>query len=207
MLGLFIHIIIGYLMAFLGLMSPGLLTMTTLNTAIDRGKNEAVKFALGAVVPIFIQAHIALLGAEYLQAHPQIIKDFSKFAVLIFFTISILFFHQYKQRNIKVKTFHFHIQNSFLYGMLVSLFNPLAIPFYFTYSTLLEMQGILVLHEPYISIFVLSAVLGAFSILYIYARHAPRLLSRIGLVAKHFKLILAVIMCVLALASLFNGFR
>ena len=194
-------------MAFIGLISPGLLTMTTLNTAIDRGQKEAVKFAAGAVIPILIQAHIALLGAEYLKRHPEVIKKFSNVAVLVFFGLALLFFHQYRQRNRKVKTLHLQVKNSFLYGILVSLMNPMAIPFYFTYSTLLEMQGILILKEPYISIFVVSAVLGAFSVLYLFARHASQLLSRVQLIAKHFKLILSLVMFILAIAALINSLR
>ena len=194
-------------MAFIGLMSPGLLTMTTLNTAIDRGSKETVRFVFGAIIPIFFQAHIALLGAEYLKKHPEVILSFSKFAVFFFFFLAVLFFYQYKQRHVQVKTLRLHIGNSFLYGMLVSALNPLAIPFYFTYSTLLEMQGILALKEPYISIFVLSAMAGAFSILYIYANHAHKLFSKVQFVAKHFKLILALVMLFLSFAAYFNAYR
>jgi len=202
-----IHIAIGYLMAFIGLLSPGLLTMTTLNTAIERGSKNAVKFALGAVIPIFIQAHIALLGAEYLKNHPEVIRSFSKIAVFVFLALSLIFFKQYRQRKLVLTTPRFKIGNSFLYGLFISAINPLAIPFYFTYSTLLEMQGILQLKQPYVSIFVVSAMLGAFSILYIYAKNAHKLLGRLQFVAKHFKLILALVMLFLALASLYNVWR
>ena len=194
-------------MAFIGLMSPGLLTMTTLNVSIDRGVRKAVKFVTGAIIPIIFQAHIALLGAEYLKNNPQVIRNFSKIAIIVFLLLSYWFYHQYKQRHLKIKSAHFDIENSFLYGMFVSAINPLAIPFYFTYSTLLEMQGILDLHEPYVSIFVFSAIAGAFTILYIFSHHAHKLLGRVQFVAKHFKLILAIVMFVLAMASLYNVLR
>jgi len=198
------HILVGFLMAFIGLMSPGLLTMTTLNTAIDRGKHQAVKFALGAVIPIIIQAHLALLGADYIKHHPEIITGFSKVAVVVFFLLALVFFKQYRQRKLQIHTTRFAINSSFWYGFVVSAINPLAIPFYFTYSTLLELQGLLKIEEPYISFFVLGAVLGAFSILSIYGKNAPKLLSKVQLVAKHFKLILALIMLVLSIISLLH---
>ena len=198
------HFVIGFLMAFIGLMSPGLLTMSTLNTAIDRGQKNAVKFAFGAIIPIFIQAHIALLGAEYIKSHPNIILSFSKIAIFVFLILSLIFFKQYRQRKLVLTTPRFSIRNSFLYGMFVSFINPLAIPFYFTYSTLLELNGLLSLSEPYITGFVLGAILGAFAILNIYAKHAPKLLGKLQFVAKHFKLILALIMLVLAIASFIN---
>jgi threonine/homoserine/homoserine lactone efflux protein len=198
---------IGYLMAFLGLMSPGLLTMTTLNTAIDKGRKRAVKFVIGAVIPIILQAHIALLGSEYLRAHPEIIKRFSKIAVFVFLILSVYFFHQYNKRKQIVKSARFSIDNSFINGLTVSLINPLAIPFYFTYTALLEMKGILEFKQPFISIFVAGAVLGAFSILSIYANNAPRLMSRLQFIARHFKLILAIVMFILSVAAFINAYK
>jgi len=201
-LELLYHFLVGFTMAFLGLMAPGLLTMSTLNTAIDCGRKNAVKFALGAILPIFIQAHLALLGAHYIKANPHIITSFSKIAVFVFIILAIIFYRQYRQRKLVIKTPRFSIRNSFLYGIFISLINPLAIPFYFTYSTLLEMSNLLKIEQPFISAFVFGAMVGAFTILYIYASHAPKLLGKLQFVAKHFKLILALVMFILALASL-----
>ncbi len=194
-------------MAFAGLMSPGLLTMTTLNTAIDRGYKNAYKFALGAVFPIVLQAHIALLGANYIKEHREIITGFSKIAVLVFFLLGFIFLKQYRQRKQVLTTPRFSIKSSFGYGVFVSLINPLAIPFYFTYTALLELKGLVILKQPFISAFVLGAVLGAFSILSIYAKHASKLLSKLQFVAKNFKLLLAIIMFILGIASLINSIR
>ncbi len=199
------HAIIGFIMAFLGLLSPGLLTSTTLNTAIDRGSKEAVKFALGAVIPIFIQAHIALLGAEYFKNHPEIIKKFSGIAVYVFLGLAVFFLYQFFTRHqTAIGMTKFNIRNSFLYGLFISLINPLAIPFYFTYTSLLELKGIIILHEPYITVFVISAMLGAFTILYFYAKHAHLILGKIQLIARNFKLVLALIMFILAISAFFT---
>jgi len=198
------HFAIGFLMAFIGLMSPGMLTMSTLNAAIDRGTKSATKFAMGAALPIIIQAHLALLGANYIKEHPQILNNFSKIAVVVFFILSIFFFKQYRQRKLVIKTPKFSINSSFWYGFFISMINPLAIPFYFTYSTLLELQGWLTIKQPYITAFVIGAVLGAFTIMYIYGKNAPKLMSKLQFVGKNFKLILALMMLVLGLISLMH---
>ena len=198
------HAIIGFIMAFLGLLSPGFLTLTTLNTAIDRGSKETVKFAIGAALPIFIQAHLALLGAEYLKNHPEVIRSFSKIAIFVFLIAGLYFLKQYLSRHQPViKKPLIDIRNSLVYGIIISLINPLAIPFYFTYSTLLEYQGILKLSEPYVSVFVLSAMLGVFTILRIYANHASKILGKIQILARNFKLVLSLTMFVLAMISFF----
>ncbi len=197
------HAIIGFIMAFLGLLSPGFLTLTTLNTSLDRGTKETIKFAIGATIPIFIQAHIALLGAEYFKTHPEIIKSFSRIAIFVFLFAGIFFLKQYFSKNTNlIKKPMIDIRNGFIYGLVMSFINPLAIPFYFTYSTILEYQGFLQLEEPYISIFVLSAMLGAYSILRIYANHASKILGKIQFIARNFKLVLSLTMFLLAGFSL-----
>ena len=198
------HFAIGFLMAFIGLMSPGMLTISTLNAAIDRGPKSAMKFAIGAVLPIIIQAHLALLGANYIKEHPQILNDFSKIAVFVFFILAFVFFKQYRQRKVIIKTPKFSINSSFWYGVFISTINPLAIPFYFTYSTLLELQGLLTIKQPFISAFVTGAVLGAFTIMYIYGKNAHILMSKLQFVGKNFKLILTLIMFILGLGSLMH---
>ncbi len=200
------HISIGFAMAFLGLLSPGLLTMTTLSTAAERGKKAGIYFALGAVFPIIIQAHIALLGADYLKTHPNVIQSFTDVAVFVFLLLAIVFYYQYKHRN-RPATSGLNIHNSFVFGLIISLINPMAIPFYFTYSTLLEMQNLLILKQGLISFFVVGAALGAFLVLSIYAANARKLFGRFQLFAKHFKLLLAILMFILSLLSLYNSLR
>ena len=204
---LLIHGVIGFLMAFIGLMSPGLLTLSTLNVAVDRGQKQAVLFALGVIVPIIIQAHIALLGAVYLKAHPEVLQQFSKVAVFVFWTLAIVFYRQYRHRNKRIRSIRFDIRNSFVYGFLVSLINPLAIPFYFTYSTILEMKHVLRLEQPLVSVFVVGAVIGAFTILYFYGKYALLLFSKIQFLAKNFSLILTLSMFLLGIVSLYNSLR
>jgi H+/Cl- antiporter ClcA len=67
------------------------------------------------------------------------------------------------------------------------------------------MQGILLLTQPFVSIFVIGAVLGAFSILMIYANQAEKLLSKFTFFAKKFKLLLAIVMLILAILSFINA--
>lgn len=200
------HVLIGFSMAFLGLLSPGLLTMTTLSTAAERGVKAGIYFAFGAIFPIIIQAHIALLGAEYLKIHPEIIKSFTDVAVFVFLILAIVFYYQYNNRN-KSSSTRLNIHNSFVFGVIISLINPMAIPFYFTYSTLLEMQDLLILKQPLVSFFVAGAILGAFLALSIYAANARKLFGRFQLFAKHFKLLLAILMFILSLLSLYKSIQ
>ncbi len=196
------HIVVGYLMAFLGLAAPGLLTLSALKAAVERGEKEGVKFAAGVMFPIILQAHIALLFAHYLLNHPVILVRLSQVAIVLFIILSILFFRQGKKGLQSKAVQRYNIQNSYLYGMFMSLINPMAVPFYLTYSSILEYYGIIRFEQPYISLFVFGAIFGAFSILALYARYARRLIGRISFLSRNFYYVLSFIFMFLALASL-----
>ncbi len=197
------HFVVGFIMAFLGLTAPGLLTLTALKTAVERGPKEGIKFAAGVIFPVIVQAHMAILGAEYLLEHPEILMKFSKAAVVLFLILSFLIYKQArKKRYQETAVGKFNIRNSFLYGVFISLINPMAIPFYFTYSSLLRYYGIIQFEQPYVSIFVAGALLGAFSILSIYSVYARRLIGKFAFLSRNFNYIVSFIFLFLAVAGI-----
>jgi len=196
-----LHITVGFLMAFIGLMAPGLLTMTALKTAVERGPEEGRKFARGVMIPILVQAHIALLGAHYLLQHPVILVRLSQAAILLFLVLAWLFYRQARKGYRESSVSRYNIKNSFYYGIFISAINPMAIPFYLTYSSLLEYKGIIRFEQPYITLFVLGAALGAYAILSIYATYARRIIGRIAFLSQNFYYILSFVAAFLALAS------
>ncbi len=203
----FQHFIIGFLMAFLGLTAPGLLTLTALKTAVERGSREGIKFAFGVIFPIIIQAHLALLGAEYLINHPEILIKFSKIAVALFLVLAFFTFKQArKKRYDETAVGKYNIKNSFLYGVFISLINPLAIPFYFTYSSILKYYGFIKFEQPYVSIFVAGAMLGAFAILSIYAVYARKIIGKVAFLSHNFYYIVSFIFVFLAVAGIIGNF-
>ncbi len=198
------HLVIGFLMAFIGLMAPGLLTLSALKVSVERGEKEGVKFAWGVMIPIFVQAHIALFFAHYLVTHSIILVRLSQAAILLFVFLAYLFFRQ-GRKGIRSEVNKFNIKNSFFYGMFISLINPMAIPFYLTYSSILEYYGYLVFKEPYITVFVFGAIWGAFAILALYSRYARRLIGKVAFLSRNFYYVLSFIFVFLALASLIGN--
>jgi len=51
-----VHVFYGVVMAYFGLISPGMLNMTALKIRINVGKIESLKFSLGACIIVFFQA-------------------------------------------------------------------------------------------------------------------------------------------------------
>lgn len=194
------HLFFGFIMSFGGLLAPGMLNMTAVRTSIERGKKAGIVFSAGAASFVFVQASIALIFANYLNNHPEIIENLKIAATVVFFLLAIFFFIQARKKfNSEGKQ---KKGNYFLIGLLMSSMNMLAIPFYLGISTYLSTKGQIILKQPHITIFVVGAVLGAFFLFVIYASFATVIQNKAQFIAKNINYILSVLFLFLGLLTL-----
>ena len=194
-----IPLIVGFLAAFIGLIAPSMLNMTAARTSIEKGKNAGIQFSAGAASIVFVQAFIAVTFAKYLVAHPEVITKLKTAAIFVLFGLSIFFFMQarkkFKAEGKQKKG------NSYITGLAMSSLNMLAIPFYLAMATLAESKGWMQIVQPYATLYVIGAVLGAFSLFATYATFAEIIAKKAQFIAKNINYILSVLFIVLAIAT------
>jgi threonine/homoserine/homoserine lactone efflux protein len=194
------HLFLGFIMAFISLVPPGMLNMTAVRTKIEKSKKSAILFSLGAAIIVIPQAYIALAFTKYFAKHPEIIDRLTMAGILVLFVLSVFFFMQarkkFKGEGRKRKG------NFLLTGMFMSLMNMLAIPFYLVLSSVLEKKGLLIMDQPYISIFVGGVFLGAFSLFVVYVLFAALIEKRAQFIARNINYILSVLFLVLGILTL-----
>jgi threonine/homoserine/homoserine lactone efflux protein len=198
----FLHIILGFTMAFVSLTPPGMLNMTAVRTKIEKTQRSALLFSLGAAIIVIPQAYIALAFAKYFVKHPEIIDRLTIAGIIVLFAMSIFFLFQarkkFKGEGKKQKG------NFILIGMLLSAMNMLAIPFYLVLSSVLEKKGLLIMSQPYISIFVGGVFLGAFSLFATYVFFASFIEKKAQFIARNINYILSVLFLFLGILTLFK---
>ncbi len=197
-------LIIGFLAAFIGLLAPSMLNMTAARTSIEKGKNAGIQFAAGAASVVFIQAFIAVYFAKYLVAHPEVITKLKTAAIFVLLALSVFFFMQarkkFKAEGKQKKG------SSFITGIGMSSLNMLAVPFYLAMATLAESKGWMSIEQPYSIIYVVGAVLGAFSLFATYATFAEIIAKKAQFIAKNINYILSVLFVVLAISTAIQVF-
>lgn len=197
-----VHILLGYAMAFVGVLPPGMLNMTAMKTAISVNKKAGLLYGLGAAIIVVLQSFAALYFAGFFARHPEIIENLSIAGVVVLFLLSFFFLWQARRktsRESKIKR-----GNYFLIGMVMSALNMLAIPYYLIYSTILEAKGYLILEKWHIVFFVIGAFLGAFSIFTLYALLSGVLVSRVRFIAKNINYILGLLFLTLGILLLID---
>jgi threonine/homoserine/homoserine lactone efflux protein len=193
-----LHILAGFLMAFIGLLPPGMLNMTTARTSLISSFKTAIKFAAGACIIVGIHAIIAFLFADYLNSNPQIIHRLRVLGMVVMFGLSYFFWSKTKSK-FKVKGKE-NLANPFLSGLGMSALNMLGIPFYLGMSTLLAAKESIVLEPPYIYFLAIGAMIGSFSLFITYGYFADFIDRKIGFIARNINYILAALFAILGIS-------
>lgn len=168
-MSLFLPFMFGFSTSFLGMLVPGMLNMTTVKIRLERGKLNAVKFALGVSTIVLVQSYVAVFFTAYLKENPDFIQILQKVAVVIFTILSIYFYREFKKGNRTRSAFRQKCKDTFVIGLFLSAFNMFAIPFYYGITMLLDNFGWLQLSEYNISLFVIGSAIGTFMLLYTYS--------------------------------------
>ena len=187
-------------MAYFGLISPGMLNMTALQIRINVGKIESLKFAFGASIIVFFQAGIALFFADYFAKNLKIIEILKILGVFVFFALAIFFFFL-SRKKMKTNSKSTN-QNYFVRGLVMSSVNMLAIPFYLGLSIYLVSVNKIVMQQPYIFLFVISASIGSFLLFYTYIFFAKIIIKKISFIATNINIILSILFIILGIFTL-----
>ncbi|HEY9168758.1 MAG TPA: hypothetical protein VIN72_04665 [Lutibacter sp.] len=195
-----LHVFYGLIMAYFGLISPGMLNMTVLKTRLNVGKIESVKFAFGAAVIVFFQAGIALFFAEFLIENPKIIEFLKMAGVFVFFILAIFFF-MLSRKKMEAKS-EISKGNYFFKGLAMSSVNMLAIPFYLGISIYLGSENKIIIEFPYILFFIFGASMGSFLLFYTYIFFAKIISQKISFIATNINIILSLLFISLGIFTL-----
>jgi len=165
----FLPLVLGFCIAFLAVIPPGLINMTAAKISLQEGKNVALSFAIGAAVIIFFQTFIAVLFARFINNHQEIVATLQEIGIFVFSLLSIYFFWiAERPKKIKTDSTVKGKSNRFFLGMLLSTLNLLPIPFYVFASMSLSASGYFSFDKIPVSSFVIGVVSGSFAVFYIY---------------------------------------
>lgn len=198
----FSHIVLGFSMAFLSLVPPGMLNMTAVRITIEKNRKEGFWFSLGAAMIVIIQAFIAIAFAKYFVNNPQVVERLKLGGVFVLFLLSVVFFikarKKFKTRGSNKKG------KSLVLGILMSAMNMLSIPFYLVLSSVLESKGLLIAEQPYINFFVSGVFVGAFALFLLYVQFASIIQKKAQFIARNINYILSILFFVLGILSLYK---
>jgi len=196
---------LGLVIAFVGVIPPGLLNMTAAKISLKEDANRGILFSIGVCVVVCLQTYLAAIFAKYLSNHPEVINILQRVAFVIFVLITIYFFLLARKQpkpdvEANVRSKH----RRFFQGMLLSALNVFPIP-YQAYMTLtLASFGWLTFETYSIIAYVAGAATGTFVMLYIYIFFFDKIKNEKLTSQKSMNYIIGAITGIIAVFTLIN---
>lgn len=135
---------IGMLISALGTLPLGTLNIISMQLSVAEGYQQAIWFAVGVALVEIVYVRISLVGMDWVRKRKNLFKWLDWIAFLIVAALAIASFvaastSQSSSHNVIISN---HM-NRFLFGLLMSAINPVQIPFWFGWSTVLFTKKVL----------------------------------------------------------------
>ena len=130
--------LIAFFFSFLGSIPPGSINLSVIRLALDNKYNAALRFATAAALVELPYAFAAVQFEGVLTASPLIVDHFKLLAALIMIILGITNLSFSKNPSQRVQKMR---ESGFRRGLLISILNPLAIPFWVGVTAYLNTQG------------------------------------------------------------------
>lgn len=208
-----ILVFVGFLLSLLGSLPPGLISLSVAQTAVQRGLAAALVLGTGAAVAEFFQAWVAAEAAGWFLQHPVVEQGLRWAAVPVFLGLGCWLVWASTPvtpppaPSAKKEELGIGLTRSFAQGLLLSLFNLLAIPYWLAYCA--GLRSTAWWEEGWVStgLFSLGVMLGTFAALALYAWAAYRAVQHSAAVARYANRVVGMIFLGLGLWALLSQCR
>jgi threonine/homoserine/homoserine lactone efflux protein len=166
---------LAFLFSFLGSIPPGTLNLTVLQLGLDKKINIAWRFALAAALIEYPYAWLAVVFKNFITSSPVILDNFKLISAIVMIVLGVFNLWSAKKSTIFMKKFQ---DSGFRRGIVLSILNPLAMPFWIAVTAYLSVQGWIVLStDIHLHSYLLGISLGAFALLIMLAYLAKRMVT------------------------------
>lgn len=193
----------GFAIAFLGSIVPSFLNLTVVKMSLKNGRKSALYLVAGFATILLIQANVGAYLSSILMKNSEYITGIQKIGTIILIALSINFFRLHFAKKQSKRKKEIESSKAYLHGIVMSLLNTFAIPFYFTTISLLI--GLNYFEYSLLNSFVFSigSTIGSFSMYAIYATVASNIEHKLSYIATKMNFIIG---CLTGLVGLGNIF-
>jgi len=150
----------GLLVSFLGSLPLGTLNVAAMQISVQENVRNAIFFSLGSLTVEMIYVRISLVGINWIRKQKHIFKWMEWITVAVVVALAIgSFIAATKPHHAKNVMLNNNI-NRYLLGAMLSAINPVQIPFWFGWSTVLFNKNILKPRNDFYNIYIVAIGLG-----------------------------------------------
>lgn len=162
------NLLVGLAFSFVGSIPPGTINLSVMQLSLQGNLAAALRFALAAALVEYPYAWIAVEFEDLITSNVGITTNFQLISALVMILIGIAaLWMQGKESRGILKTMQ---ESGFRKGVLISIFNPLAIPFWIGVTAYLRYEQWIALRgNSDVLLYVLGISIGTFACLSLLA--------------------------------------
>lgn len=165
--------IVGLVFSFLGSIPPGTLNLCVLQLGLEKKVGAALRFALAVSIVEYPYTWIAVAFESWITATPAVTENFQLITAIVMTVIGILNIWSARRPTQLVNKFN---ESGFRRGLVLSILNPMAIPFWLVVTAYLKAQGWIDLSNTWkLHAYILGTSVGAMLLLTIFTYAAHKL--------------------------------
>ena len=162
-----------FLFSFLGSIPPGTINLTALQIGLEKKTNIAWRFAFATALIEYPYAWLAVTFQNYIIESPVILDNFKLLSAIVMTVLGALNLWATQRPTALAQKFQ---ESGFRRGIILSILNPLAMPFWIGVTAYLNMQGWIELpSSKYLHSYLVGVALGGLTLLIVVAYLAKRM--------------------------------
>jgi len=150
----------GLLISFLGSLPLGTLNIAAMQIAISDGIQPAILFSLGSLTAEVVYVRLSLVAMDWVRKQEKLFKILEWVTLAIVLALAISSFYAALHPGVKKNVILSSQVNRYLLGLGMSAVNPVQIPFWFGWSTVLFTKKVLLPKNSHYNIYIIGIGLG-----------------------------------------------
>lgn len=198
----------GFSVSFLGQLPMGNLNVLSTQMAVQESYKNAWLFSIAGALVEVIFLRIALSSSTWIMHNKMLFNYVSWFTVILFYVLGFISIRRAiknKEQQRKGVLLDNHI-NRFLLGIMLSVINPMQIPFWFLWGTYFIRNGVIKPFALDYNLFTLGASLGTLGGQAIYIHGGGWLIKKLKAGYKVINIIMGIVFIVSASVQLYKIF-
>ena len=152
----------GLFISFLGCLPLGTLNVAAMQISVTDGIGPAINFSLGALLVEMLYVRVSIVGIDWMRKQEKFFRWFGWFSVLIVVALAVSSFVAATDPQVKKNVILSGTLGRFWLGITMSAINPMQVPFWFGWSTVLFTKKILQPRNDHYNVYIAGIGIGTF---------------------------------------------
>ena len=152
----------GLFISFLGTLPLGTLNIAAMQIAVSDGIRPSLYFACGALLVEIFYVRLSLVAMDWIRKQQRLFRILEWVTLFIILALAIASFVAAADPGVKKNVILSNTMHRFLLGLMMSAINPMQIPFWFGWSTVLFTKKVLLPKNDHYNSYIAGIGTGTF---------------------------------------------